>query len=269
MSPFSTQDRRWQAELAQASQQLRQAEAELASLEGEIRAFEGEVDAHLGSYLDQLSLLEADIQALTAEVQRRRDERLFGDQQVSYYTGAPRPGNPPPIYHPGSQPEAPSTTISPKPVSADQKPTLKELYRTLARRYHPDLASDEADRARRTEQMTAINQAFTAGDLAALQSLAELPSEAGRIDLGSQFQDTHSEEDALATAQRRLRQVRQQIQALNRLPSVALSLEVKLARRQGRDLLSEMAADLKRKIARKMAEREYLRSQLAHSEAPS
>ena len=39
------------------------------------------------------------------------------------------------------------------------------------------------------------------------------------------------------------------------------SLEVKAARRQGRNLLAEMAADLQAKIARKSAERDMLKTQ--------
>ena len=46
------------------------------------------------------------------------------------------------------------------------------------------------------------------------------------------------------------------------MPIVQLNLEAKLARRQGRSLLSEMANDLRRKLARKKAERDYLKSQL-------
>jgi hypothetical protein len=63
----------------------------------------------------------------------------------------------------------------------------------------------------------------------------------------------------------RLRRVREQIDQLQALPTVQLNLEIKLARRQGRNLLAEKAADLKRKIARKIAERDYLRSQLDHA----
>jgi hypothetical protein len=42
---------------------------------------------------------------------------------------------------------------------------------------------------------------------------------------------------------------------------VEFSLEVKAARRQGRDLLAEMAAELESKIARKTAERDMLKAQ--------
>ena len=46
------------------------------------------------------------------------------------------------------------------------------LYRRLARRYHPDLARNDADRAQSNDQMKEINQAYTAGDLRTLMRLA-------------------------------------------------------------------------------------------------
>jgi hypothetical protein len=70
----------------------------------------------------------------------------------------------------------------------------------------------------------------------------------------------------LEEAQRKLRELRQQINRLVNLPIVKLSLDVKLARHQGRDLLGEMTAELQYKVARKLAERDYLRSQIAANE---
>ena len=52
---------------------------------------------------------------------------------------------------------------------------LKQLYRRLARRFHPDLVLDETDRAYRTDMMMAINAAYAAGDLDALERLANEP----------------------------------------------------------------------------------------------
>jgi hypothetical protein len=52
----------------------------------------------------------------------------------------------------------------------------------------------------------------------------------------------------------RLKAVRQEIARLSQLPIVKLSLDVKLARHQRRDLLGEMAYDLQRKVGRKIAE---------------
>jgi DnaJ-domain-containing protein 1 len=47
--------------------------------------------------------------------------------------------------------------------SQDFRPSdsLKKLYREVAKQVHPDLATDEADRARQRELMAAANQAYT------------------------------------------------------------------------------------------------------------
>ena len=69
----------------------------------------------------------------------------------------------------------------------------------------------------------------------------------------------------LEQAERKLRTVRQQITSMSSLPIIKLSLEVKLARHTGRDLLREMAADLQYKLGRKLAERDYLQAQIKAS----
>lgn len=48
---------------------------------------------------------------------------------------------------------------------------LKTLYRSLARRFHPDLCADAADQAYRTECMLRANHAWKEGDLETLQEL--------------------------------------------------------------------------------------------------
>jgi hypothetical protein len=63
----------------------------------------------------------------------------------------------------------------------------------------------------------------------------------------------------------KLKGIRQQITQLSNLPIVRLSLEVKLARHQGRDLLYEMSSELRYKVARKTAERDYLKAQIRAS----
>jgi hypothetical protein len=220
-----------------------------------------EVENRLGTLLDQLSQVQAEVAALTAEVQRRRNDALFGEQQFSYISGAPRPGQAAPVYTFEPTPEASAAESSPE---AGQ-PSLKELYRTLARRFHPDLAIHEADRLQRTEQMSAVNQAFAAGDRAALQALAGTSSEESASASFLASLRTASPTDALAQVQNRLRQVRQRIAEVNAMPSVALGVEVKLARRQGGDRLAEIAAELRKRIARKTAERDYLRATLNHT----
>lgn len=50
---------------------------------------------------------------------------------------------------------------------------LKTLYRSLARRFHPDLSADQQDAAFRNECMLRANAAWQQGDLDALQQLAD------------------------------------------------------------------------------------------------
>lgn len=50
---------------------------------------------------------------------------------------------------------------------------LKTLYRSLARRFHPDLCTDAADEAYRHECMLRANHAWQQGDLETLQELAD------------------------------------------------------------------------------------------------
>ena len=47
-------------------------------------------------------------------------------------------------------------------------PELKRLYRDVAKRIHPDLTSDDADRAKRQELMALANRAYEMGDEAEL-----------------------------------------------------------------------------------------------------
>lgn len=259
---FSEQSR-LQADLHQVQAELASAEAELASLTRELSAFEAEVDDRLGSLLDQLSMLDAEIRALTAEVKRMREDRLFGQHRAQYYGAGFTP-------YPTEEPPGkitPDTAVEPaESGTADPQTEFKTLYRRLARRYHPDLATSESDRASRTEQMTAINQAFSAGNLTALREMAGIASPPGADIILPAHQSPDSSLSAeIERTRRRLTTVQKQIAELHRLPNVQLSLEVKLARRQGRNLLAEMAADMQRKVAQKTAQRDYLKSQVEHS----
>jgi hypothetical protein len=257
--------------------ELQAAEAELADLNKHLRTFEAQVDARLGNWLDQLSELNAETEQLNEQLRHIREENLFGADLMKYHDGAPQPGRPtrldslPPqglqFKQVTSIPDNAYTISAGTPL-----PDIKTLYRRLARRYHPDLARSAADRVQANDQMKAINLAYAAGDLPALMRLAglSLPCE---MDFGQPTAlvtgATSKPADELGTTQSRLQDVRRQINQLSNLPIVKLSLDVKLARHQGRDLLHELSAELQYKVARKIAERDYLRSQIEASQSRS
>jgi len=259
-------------QLKDAVSQLKSAEEELNELNHQLSTFEALVDAHLGSLLDQLSELNAETALLDGQLRHIREQRLFGSSRMQYLDGAPLPPRPTSLSDQSPLGLSNRGAIHAKAEdlqSPEHKiPDIKVLYRKLARRYHPDLARGEADRAVSNEQMAEINQAYSAGDLKRLMKLAGMGLPYG-VDLPptslehSQQYDKHLTE--LEKAERKLKAVRQQIARMSSLPIVKLSLEVKLAQHQGRNLLREMAADLQYKVGRKLAERDYLQAQIKTS----
>ena len=57
--------------------------------------------------------------------------------------------------------------------STQRRIALKGLYREVAKRVHPDLTSDHADRRRRQILMAEANRAFAQGDVSRLASILE------------------------------------------------------------------------------------------------
>lgn len=238
---------RLRAELEQAQNSLIEAEAQLADRLAEVNAFEFEFEARVGCLIDQLAALEADIERYMDRLHLVRQKQL-GQAYLSVDEQYRRAWHTPP-------PDAPKPP--PQPVSPNLEAEIKRLYRQLARQFHPDLALDEADRAQRTEKMVVINNAYAARSLAELMALAQtLNIEHTTINISIEALETE-----LYRCQRRLREIERELHQIPQRPSVRLSVEVKVARWRGRDVLGEMAADLERKIARKTVERDLLKAQ--------
>lgn len=254
----STADKiaRLRAALERARTDLIEAEAELADELVDIEAFEFEFEAHVGHLLEQLSRVEAEVNDYLARIKRMRNERTFGTPYESADEQYRR------VWR-----RRPSTNTNPPPKQPPPatQAQIKKLYRQLARRFHPDLAVDESDRVYRTDKMAAINDAYKARSMVELMALAEeleeretvvsQPASPPDADMAQALQEE------LDRCRRRLRQIDNELRNLHNRPIVDLALEVKLARRQGRDLLAEMAADLEQRIARKTAERDMLKAQ--------
>lgn len=243
------------AALAQTQAQLIEAEAELADQLAEINAFEFEFEARVGHLMDTLEALNVEIQKYNEYIQIARNRQIFGSAHVPVENQYRRAWQAPPAWAP---------TPPPQPLDATGEAEIKTLYRRLARRFHPDLATDDADRALRTEKMAAVNNAYAARSLPELIALARQP------DIVNPNQTRPGQTEAqlvqalqaeLAGCKRRLREIERELRNLRFKSSVELSLQVKAARRQGRDLLAEMAEELEHKIARGTVERDMLKAQ--------
>lgn len=127
--------------------------------------------------------------------------------------------------------------------------SLKRLYREAARKVHPDLAADEEDRSNREQLMADANAAYQRGDAEALKRILE------RYE--STQENTHGADLAaeverviglIARIRSRLSQIDQQITAFQSSHLAELKNRVDAAENEGRDLLAEMAVDLRKRI---------------------
>lgn len=247
---------RLRTQLAQAQDELIDAEADLADQKADIQTFALEYNARIGVLLAQLATLETEVQLYLNRIQARRNQRVFGTDHVPVEEQFRR------VWETHDRVSAPRPR---QPLTPANEGQLKKIYRQLARHFHPDLATNDADRVYRTEKMQAINDAYAARSLAELVALSQ-EIETGPIAWG--WADGRTKEDMvrvlaqeLTRCQHRLRQIDLERQSLHNHPHLDLMLRVKLAQRQGNDLLAEMTAELERKIARKTAERDMIQTQ--------
>ncbi len=247
--------------LKQATLKLEAAKEELDDLMDDFRAFEAQYEEKVGHLLEKLLLLEREVETYLKRIKEMRDEQRYGngyrpaeDQFAEKWRHVPENdvGNKRPFV---------------KPVEESQ---IKKLYRQLARHYHPDLAENEIERARRNEKMAAINDAYEAGSVIELMAFSEeLGQEASNNllkKLDSRTEQTMIEalKNEIKWSKKELRRVQQEIQNYHTRPLVEFALEVKLALREGRDLMAETALELEKQIAKKSVERDLLQSQFNH-----
>ncbi|MEO1286726.1 MAG: J domain-containing protein [Chloroflexota bacterium] len=156
----------------------------------------------------------------------------------------------------------------PEPISVPkQSPkNIKQLYRQLARQYHPDLASDEADRARRTKIMSLINNAYQEGDIESLQTLDEAtPSEKSEV-FDSQMPLDVMQLRALQARHHdlavQIRDLKEQRHNLRYGHMMELKLEDSLAKARGEDMIATIIDEMQTEYWRYMHELDELREQV-------
>ncbi len=247
---------RLRADVALAQDELIDAEAELADQKADIALFEHEYNARIGNALDQLADLETEVKHYLDRIKEHRNKRIFGtthvpvEEQYRRIWQQPPPKPPPP---------------PPEPTTPATEAQIKKLYRKLARHFHPDLAQDDAERKHRTDKMAAINDAYAARSVMELMALArEMEgAQAGSLPGTGKTDEEMVRvlEKEIQRCHRRLREIDLEMNQLHTHHLVELMVEVKFAKRQGRDLLAEMAEEVARKIARKEAERDMIRAQ--------
>ena len=241
--------RQLEEEVLALREQLARLEQEHADLRGELHDFEllynarvgpleaqlAEAQLHIDEYRLRIELVQwrgkslSPIQ-LEAEVEHRlRDQR---ERAEAIHANA----------------DIARSFVPPPPIDPALGLDLKQIYRELAKRTHPDLATDEADRAIRSQRMVDINARYAKQDLEGLRRilreletwrLAQAESPAQRL---GRLKDERLRLDAA------IRHVKVEIADLNRDPLMVLKLDAAIARSRGRDVLAEVTQQTQVKL---------------------
>ena len=129
------------------------------------------------------------------------------------------------------------------PHAFQASPEMKRLYRTVAKRIHPDLTSDREDRAKRQQLMSEANEAYECGDelrLAKILTEYEHSPEAVRGDgPGVELVRVIRR---MSQMRGRLAEMEAELQELVRSDLFQLKSRLDEAQQFGRDALQEMIA---------------------------
>lgn len=219
-----------QAELAILEVMLAQRELELVTLQAELRGFEGLYLRVVGPCYAELDEIEAEI----AEAQATFHPTDSQAQEAATHARAQ------------AQDTARTVGAAEERTTAERfKPSdsLRKLYREVAKRIHPDLATDHTERARRQSLMAEANRAYEEGNEAKLRRILE------------EWESSPESVKGAGTAAELIRAIRKIAQVTARISAIESELarlkeselfELKLkyedARNDGRDLFAEMAS---------------------------
>ena len=231
------------ATIAQQNAEIVQLEAQVAELRDECHPFEARYTQLVQSVIDRVEAVRSAIRDL--EKARKHNAENISAEELS------RQAHKSTAYQNAYVPPPPEEDLPTASKSRNIDDTLKTIYRRLARLYHPDLATDEADRIRRNGLMAQINEAYANHDREGLLALDQSAPD----DETTNGDDTNHVQIPLDMLN--LRRLQQQSADLSMQIAdlkieyhdlmygtlMDLKIQDKFARAKGRDLLQELAGE--------------------------
>jgi hypothetical protein len=228
------------AVLIEMRQRLAAVRAALAEREAEVAQVRSLLKAFEGRYLHRVGVLYAELDEINARITEREVDLYDSDSARRRAQEARQRAQ---------ETHDAAFGADEEPEEFDPPPSLKTLFRELARRIHPDFASDEAEQNHFTLLMMRANEAYSRGDAETLQRL---------LDDHLEISAAAGESDALTIKRvtRQIQHAERDIAALHREQETLLGSEIgqlfadaETAARQDRDLLDELATSLRARIA--------------------
>jgi hypothetical protein len=213
---------------------LAERESELAQIRAQLKTFEGR-------YLRQVGILYAELDDLEARIAER---------EVDLYDSDAARQRAEEIRQRAQETHDAAFGDAYQAEEFDPPPSLKTLFRDVAKRIHPDFARDDAEQKHFTLLMARANQAYSCGDTETLQRL---------LDDHREINASIAGEGAVAELLRITRQIEHAERDIATLDAerhsllagevAHLHLDAESAAREHRDLLTELATSLREQIA--------------------
>lgn len=234
LTPEEDELLRKREELASVRAALAERELELADLRAQLKSFEGRYLRQVGVLYAELDELEATI----AEIEAKLNPSATANQRAQETRKRAE--------------ETHEATHGEASNARDFQPSaeLKSLFREAAKRLHPDFAKDEADRLLRTRLMAQANDAYSRGDAEAIQRILDefgnspesVQGEGVGAELVRIIRQIHQAKTNIAA-------IEQELTSLRASEIAQLKHDTEVAQQEGRDLLAELASNVREQIA--------------------
>lgn len=244
MLPEEQELERLESEESELEEQVTSAELTLETLKTEMAHFHFRYNREVGYLYAELDQLEAQI--AFEEADRHPDDfnaqarARAADQQAQ--KSAEEAG-------------LNETQVPPVEITAE----IKQAYRKATRLMHPDRATNDAERERRTAMMARVNRAYEAGDLASIEQLI--------IDFGQDSEAVEGDDTGarlvkairrIAQLRRRLSEAERELKERKQAELYQLMTTVYEAETNGEDPLGDLVRRLKQQTAERRAHLQWL-----------
>lgn len=243
------------AGLAEKRERLAAVRAALAEREADIAQIRAQLKAFEGRYLQRVGVLYAELDEIAARITEREVDLYDSDSARRRAQEARQRAQ---------ETHEAAFGADQEPVEFDPSPSLKTLFREVARRIHPDFASDDAEQKHFTLLMTRANHAYNCGDAETLQRL---------LDDHLEVNASGSDEGDGVTLLRLARQIQHAVRDIARLDGEQQTLlqseigqlytDAEAAAHEDRDLLAELAASVRERIADAQYRLEFVERQVS------
>jgi hypothetical protein len=236
------------AGLAGLKIELAQRELDFATLRVELRAFEQR-------YLRIVGVKFAAVDDLEAQIAETLNRRNPSDEMARRRAAEARTK--------ATESAGVTGAIEPQMHAADFKPSedLKRLYREIAKRVHPDLVTDDDERAKRNQVMGEVNRAYAEGDEVRLRAILDewetSPDAVTGDGVGAELVRIIRK---IHQVQARLASLEIEIAKLTGSELAVLKARAESEQMNGLDLLAQMAEQLNEQIVQLRQKRDVLRA---------